>query len=169
MRLLRFFVLVAMIMLATGMSPAQPRSRPLSGVVQSASTGVFGFGEDEWTASGNAEAQDDGSIKVTLDDGSVVTVRLDDEGNTAFVGYALADPLSFTDGERFVVQELLPADAEYLGQYDDILPGQSGGAITVRLYESRDLRGYMADSSGIVVFAWLDDGTTFSVSVGRQG
>lgn len=166
MRAIRLFSLFAVILLATGMSPVPPS--PAAGLAQSSSAGVFGLGEADWTASGDVDVQRDGSIEITLDDDSVITVRLGDDGSTTFVGYQLPAPLSFTDGERFVVQELLPADADYLGQYDDILPGLPDGAVTVRLYESDDLRGYLSNSSGIVLFAWHDDGTTFSVSIGHQ-
>lgn len=168
MRVMRLVSLLAVFVLAAGMSPAPPSLSPPGGPAQAPNAGVFGFGEADWTASGDAEVQRDGSIVTTLADDSVVTVRLADSGGTAFVGYRLPAPLSFTDGERFVVKELLPADADYLGQYDDILPGQADGVITVRLYQSNALRGYLSESSGIVLFAWHEDGTTFSVSIGRQ-
>jgi hypothetical protein len=149
------------------MSPA-PLVSPVSGLEQAVDAGVFGLGEEDWKKSGNADVQQDGSLEITLEDESVITVRLDEDDKTTFVGYRLPDPLSFPDGERFVVQELLPSDAEFVGQYDDILPGRPDGEVTVRLYESQNLRGYPANNSGIVLFAWHEDGTTFSVSIGNQ-
>lgn len=166
MRRIRLSSVFAMGLLSVGLISMSPSVLFAAALTQASNIGVFGLGENDWTKTGNAEVKDDGSIEITLDDGTVLQVRLEG-GTTTFVSYHLEQSMAFADGERFALEQLLPPDATYIAEYDDILPGRPEGAVRIRLYKSDDLARFLVDSSGIVLFAWQDDGTMFSVSVGR--
>jgi len=139
-------------------------------LAQTDGNGVFGFGRDEWDASFTfVEEQTDGlrsggTLVYQLNDSSNLYVRLGDQGDTIYVEYELWGALSFNEAEAFVVDKLLPGDAEFTGQYRDVLLG-SASPITVQLYVSNTVASSFSDSSGIILVAYRQDGQSFSLSV----
>lgn len=166
MRWLKLVWCLLAIAALAGAGPIQSvDSRAPAALAQSSEAGAFGLSAADWNASFTfVDERSDGFLVYQLNDGGNVYVRLGSDGFTTYVEYALGGALSFSDAERFVTGELLPNDANSLGEYENVLM-EGDGPIVVQVYESDIVGDFASGSSGIVLVAYGQDGDSFSVSI----
>lgn len=166
MRVLRLMSILVVVTVVTGMSPGQDLSYPSLRVAAPASdTGVFGLQQDYWDDQlGDSHETPAGDFHYGQDTGEEVFVRFDRDGYTAYVEYLTDSSLSESDAESFI-QGLLPSDTESLGQHEDLLGNGGGEPVTVYLYFSNAVQQQLSGYSGIILFAFRQDGSNFSLSI----
>ncbi len=163
LRLVSYMLVTAVVV---GASPGDGIVTPSAALAQTRDAGVFGLSQADWDASlGSGAQQSDGYVIYQLTDGGGLYVRFDDVGTTVYVEYQLGTSLSFADMELFVIGELLPGDASYLGQHQDIMVGNDHLRVTVQLYDSDAVIESFPGNTGTILVAYAQDGYSFSVSI----